>query len=154
MTPVVFKGCPPRISPFCGNKWPIYFVTCCALHRRPWLANADVHAAWQQFGLRGKDLGVAIGRYVIMPDHVHFFVRIAPDRRLDISVRGLKRTLSNVVAMEVRGVWQPGFFDHLLRGEERLAEIWIYVRDNPVRAGLVDDSALWPYAGEIVQLEF
>ena len=154
MPPIVFKGRPPRITPFAENKDPIYFITCCTLHRQPWLANSETHSAWLEFGRRGKELGFGIGRYVIMPDHLHFFVRLAPERRLDLSVRGLKRVLLNSAANEGRGEWQPGFFDHLLRREEILGEKWIYVRDNPVRAGLVEDAAKWPYAGEIVPLAF
>jgi REP element-mobilizing transposase RayT len=154
MPPVVFKGRPPRITPFGDNKWPVYFITCCALHRRPWLAEPEIHSSWQAFGLKGQELGVAIGRYVIMPDHVHFFVRLAPDRRLEVTVRGLKRVLSDSVSGEARGEWQPGFFDHLLRSGEQLSQKWAYVRDNPVRAGLVKEADAWPYAGEIVNLGF
>ncbi|MCX6937992.1 MAG: transposase [Verrucomicrobia bacterium] len=154
MPPVVFKGRPPRINPFGDNKWPVYFITCCALQRRPWLAKPEIHVAWQEFGLRGKAMGVSIGRYVIMPDHMHFFVRLAPERRLDMTVRGLKRVLSNAVAGEDRGEWQPGFFDHVLRREESLSEKWNYVVNNPVRAGLVNDAAEWPFTGEIVNLTF
>ena len=32
---------------------------------------------------------------------------------------------------------QEGFFDHLLRSYESYAQKWEYVRENPVRAGLV-----------------
>ncbi len=41
--------------------------------------------------------------------------------------------------------WQPGCFDRLLRSEESLHEKWLYVEDNPVRAGLVQRAADWPY---------
>jgi hypothetical protein len=33
--------------------------------------------------------------------------------------------------------WQKGFFDHVLRSQESAGEKWKYVRENPVRAGLV-----------------
>ena len=33
--------------------------------------------------------------------------------------------------------WQKGFFDHVIRSEESYEQKWVYVRDNPVRAGLV-----------------
>jgi REP-associated tyrosine transposase len=41
--------------------------------------------------------------------------------------------------------WQSGCFDRLLRSDESLHEKWLYVQDNPVRAGLVKSSADWPY---------
>jgi len=49
--------------------------------------------------------------------------------------------------------WQPGFFDHILRSDESYTEKWNYVRDNPVRAGLVEIADDWPYQGEIVVID-
>ena len=45
------------------------------------------------------------------------------------------------------------FFNHILRGDESYAEKWNYVRDNPVRAGLVRTADEWPYQGEIVVID-
>ena len=38
--------------------------------------------------------------------------------------------------------WQKGFFDHVLRSQESAGEKWKYVRENPVRAGLVAIPAI------------
>ena len=50
--------------------------------------------------------------------------------------------------------WQKGFFDHVIRSEESYEQKWVYVRDNPVRAGLVRSAEDWPYAGEIARLRY
>ena len=50
-------------------------------------------------------------------------------------------------------LWQPGFFDHLLRGDESYAEKWEYVRGNPVRHGLVRCAEHWKYQGEVVWID-
>ena len=50
-------------------------------------------------------------------------------------------------------LWQPGFFDHVLRSNESYAQKWEYVRDNPVRAGLVPSWQEWPHQGEIVRID-
>jgi REP-associated tyrosine transposase len=39
-----------------------------------------------------------------------------------------------------------------LRAGESYSEKWNYVRDNPVRAGLVSNADEWKYAGEIEKL--
>jgi REP-associated tyrosine transposase len=70
-----------------------------------------------------------------MPDHVHLFVRGGRDFTLSSWVGGLKRAMS--VALKSPRLWQPGFFDHILRTDESYAEKWNDVRDNPVRAGFV-----------------
>lgn len=44
--------------------------------------------------------------------------------------------------------WQPEFFDHVLRSAKSYSEKWDYVRENPVRAGLVTEADKWPYQGE------
>jgi putative transposase len=40
--------------------------------------------------------------------------------------------------------WQEGCCDRLLRSDESLSEKWKYLRQNPVRAGLVEHSEDWP----------
>jgi REP element-mobilizing transposase RayT len=62
------------------------------------LANHPVHAAFLEFGQRGqKDLGVAVGRYVILPDHLHFFVAIPAHVILGSWVGTLKRFVGKAV---------------------------------------------------------
>jgi len=46
-------------------------------------------------------------------------------------------------------VWQPEFFDHLLRSEESYSLKWEYVQQNPVRAGLVASKDQWKFRGAI-----
>jgi REP element-mobilizing transposase RayT len=41
--------------------------------------------------------------------------------------------------------WQEGCFDRLLRSDESLSEKWEYLRQNPVRAGLVANPEDWPF---------
>ena len=105
---------------------------------------------------------VAVGRYVIMPDHVHFFVRGNPDFVLSSWVGGLKRAMSVAglnqshatrLPMQRKSLWQPGFFDHVLRNDENYAQKWEYVRENPVRGGLVAEWHEWPYQGEIALID-
>jgi hypothetical protein len=40
---------------------------------------------------------------------------------------------------------ESGIKNALLRSDESLSEKWEYVRQNPVRAGLVEHSEDWPY---------
>lgn len=99
---------------------------------------------------------VAVGRYVILPDHVYLFV--AGDRAFDLGrwIALLKQSLAKSVARPTPSsdpLWQRGFFDHVLRSDESYDQKWDYVRQNPVRAGLVSASEAWPYAGEIVRID-
>jgi len=152
----VYKKTPPRLS----HVWqkynpPLYFVTFNTWQRQTFLANERIQHALVRYGEKNADEGRAIGRYVIMPDHVHLFVRLPSDARLSEFVRLLKQCLGRSVPREARlgsRIWQPGFFDHLMRRSESYAEKWGYVRENPVRAGLVEYADDWPYQGEIVRI--
>ena len=110
-----------------------------------------------EFGKRAQsDLSVVVGRYVILPDHLHLFVRLPDEFKLGDWIGTLKRILArNVEATRSSDpIWQRGFFDHVLRSSESYAEKWNYVRENPVRAGLVKSADDWPYSGEIVDIYY
>ena len=82
---------------------------------------------------------------VAMPDHLH--VLVAPtDRGATITQfsAGLKRFVRKTT--EVSWKWQDGVFDRLLRREEAAMDKWLYMRENPVRAGLVVRWEDWPYS--------
>ncbi|MCX7914880.1 MAG: hypothetical protein N3A53_01065, partial [Verrucomicrobiae bacterium] len=53
-----------------------------------------------------------------------------------------------------REIWQRDFWDTQLRRGESYSAKWEYVRQNPMRAGLVAKAAHWPYQGELNILEW
>ena len=53
---------------------PLYFVTACTEDRKPILAHAKVHEDFRKFCEMGLTRGVFVGKYVLMPDHLHLFV--------------------------------------------------------------------------------
>jgi putative transposase len=115
------------------------------MYRRRLLAQESVHLKFLQYCDRALEHNIAVGRYVIMPDHLHLFVCGGLEFDLGLWIRGLKRAI-----ISQTGIWQPGFFDHVLRSDESYGQKWQYVRENPVRAGLVHEADEWPYQGQIV----
>ena len=151
----MIKDRPHRLDLIYINQ-PLYFVTFATRDRKR-IPSLDVaQAALEKYAHRAiENFNVALGRYVIMPDHVHLFVR--GDRSFTLSswIGGLKRAMC-VALKETQATrlppqrtafWQPGFFDHILRSDES------YVLDNPVRAGFVRTAGDWPYQGEIVVID-
>jgi REP element-mobilizing transposase RayT len=138
-------------------RHPIYFITANVAKRRQILTHPHLHDAFVRFALAGPEHGAWIGRYVLMPDHCDLFLAY-DDQRIALSIwaKSFKNALS--FAWRQRQVaaphWQKGIFDHVLRSDESATEKWNYVRDNPVRAGLVARSEDWPFAGEIFPLEY
>jgi REP element-mobilizing transposase RayT len=144
---------PPRLRWVLPHN-PVFFITFCTQQRRKLLASDTVHTAFASFAMLAHlEQNVAVGRYVIMPDHVHFFVRRPDDLELGRWVGMLKQALAKQIAAGTSPIWQRGFFDHVLRNDESYGDKWNYVRENPVRAGLVTKADEWPYSGEIVLID-
>jgi putative transposase len=138
---------------------PVYFLTLCAAGRRPALANdAAVAILRVEFGAAPKRYGWSVGRFVAMPDHLHFFCvnNEAPSASsLSRFMAGFKQWTAKGILRETglaQPFWQKEFFDHVLRTDESYESKWLYVRENPVRAGLVSTADDWPYAGEITPI--
>ncbi len=79
--------------------------------------------------------------FLLMPDHAHALLAVAPSKNLSTTIRAWKSWQSKTHNIR----WQSGFFDHRLRSDESLEEKAHYIRQNPVRAGLVTNVADWPH---------
>jgi REP element-mobilizing transposase RayT len=136
---------------------PVYFLTACTARRRKILADPTTAAILvESWHAAPKVHGWAVGRYVIMPDHVHFFASAqSGSKSLSAFMRDWKKwTARGITAGRQISppVWQLEFFDHVLRSARSYSEKWDYVRQNPVRAGLANSVEAWAYAGECVAL--
>ena len=87
--------------------------------------------------------------YCVMPDHVH--VLLQPNGgdliRYVQAVKGKTTRIYWKLGGGSGKLWQRGFHDHILRREESLHGIAQYILANPVRAGLTDDIAAYPFSG-------
>jgi putative transposase len=94
----------------------------------------------------------SVGRYVVMPDHLHLFCAPAvfPIEPLMQWVRYWKSIASrNWPRAHEQPIWQRDFWDTQLRRSENYDSKWQYVVDNPVRAGLARKADEWPFQGEL-----
>jgi REP element-mobilizing transposase RayT len=133
----------------------IIFLTVCTRHRQTVLANAMAQelmvTAWRQAGFW------AVGRYVVMPDHLHLFC--APNREPEHPLRQWMSYWQNLVTRRWPDrtqcpLWQRDYWDRQVRRGESYGEKWEYVRNNPVRQRLVSRAEDWPYQGELNVLEW
>ena len=79
--------------------------------------------------------------FLIMPDHVHSLIAIPPATSLAQRISSWKSYTHKHCGVD----WQERVFDHRLRSEESLDEKAHYIRLSPMRAGLIEDAAEWPY---------
>lgn len=132
-----------------GNRAVIIFLTVCAQKRRPLLATREMHAsivrAWTQAN------HWLVGRYVILPDHIHLSCAPAvyPPEPLTTWVKYWKGTVTKTTGGGGHSLWEKDFWDVQLRNGDSYALKWDYVKNNPVRHGLVARAEDWPYYGEL-----
>ena len=133
----------------------VIFVTVCTKDRKALLANPEAHMvlldAWK------TPNAWLVGRYVIMPDHLHLFCAPADlvPQPLDKWVNFWKSAAARRWPHRAEApIWQRHFWDTQLRRGESYDAKWGYVVANPVRAGLVRQSNDWPYQGEVQLLRW
>ena len=136
---------------------PIVFFTACIHRRRPVLNNAGCHEILRSIWTRSVSDGWWVGHYILMPDHVHFFARseiggLSMAKWVQLWKGVSSRKMAKALQI-LPPIWQPDYFDRYLRSAESYSQKWEYVRDNPVRAGLVSRREDWPFQGEIVEID-
>ena len=81
--------------------------------------------------------------FLLMPDHLHALVSFSWENG-----QGLNHVVADwkrYTARQFGIAWQRDFHDHRIRSEADHQDKWAYIRENPVRKGLVDSYAQWPH---------
>lgn len=144
---------PPRIAHFSYQGFHRYFLTFCLWKRQRILRSADiVDPLLAQFRLQAAKHRFAIITYCFMPDHVHLLVEgLAEDSDLCRFVSAVKQATAHwFVERYGCRLWQPGFYDHVLRDDDHLVAVVRYIVANPIRAGLSSAIGEYPFAGSDV----
>ena len=79
---------------------------------------------------------IKIDKYIIMPNHIHMIVVIeqGTDDRRRSSLRQVVRNIKSYVTKWAGfPLWQPRYYDHIIRNENDYQRIWQYVDENPMR---------------------
>ena len=143
----------PRLKEFdYGHGW--YFVTICTDRRREILGKvvgrgdhtpqcvelSPIGQVVEKYihGINTAYQNVSVDSYVIMPNHVHMVVAIAPvadggvwsPRPTDLMT--VMRSFKTMVTRELgHSIWQASFYDHIIRNEADYLRIWQYMDNNP-----------------------
>ena len=100
--------------------------------------------------------------FCLLPEHLHCIWKLPPDDG-DYSARwsSIKRDFTmnflkgggdesaqsdSRLKHRHRGVWQKRFWEHQIRDEKDLQNHIDYVHYNPLKHGLVEDVADWPWS--------
>jgi putative transposase len=130
-----------------------YLVTLCTAQRTSWFANPDIaDTILSQIRDSATQHQFAILAYCFMPDHVHLLVEgLAQDADLVRFVKHGKQISGYAHKQHFgKSLWQPSWFDRVLRKEEDTTDVIKYILLNPVRAGLVESAADYRLSGSDV----
>ena len=87
--------------------------------------------------------------FVIMPNHVHVLFSVRDGYPVGRAVQLIKGAFSHELGKagrKLRAVWQPSYYERRVRDAAEYARIRTYIQENPVRRGLVEAAADYPYS--------
>jgi REP element-mobilizing transposase RayT len=119
------------------------FVTFCKLNPEPFSGAA--RDLILQHCLHDNGKRYTLHAAVVMPEHVHLLFTPLPDTegwpfelyKIMKLIKGCSAHSVNKLSKSNGPVWQEESFDHVLRSHESLLQKADYIRQNPVRRGLV-----------------
>jgi putative transposase len=96
-----------------------------------------------------KDVRFRILCYCLMPDHLHVIVSPGESTLTLSKFLNIFKGRTTAVFRErkdLKKIWQRSGFDHVIRTEENLKGVIKYIRNNPVRKGIVENADDYPYS--------
>jgi putative transposase len=122
-------------------------LTVCTADRGRWLDRKELAEIVREEILALHHNHPTVG-YCIMPDHLHLLMANSGSVLSTILSRFKGRVSFRVHQIDPNVVlWQPGYWDHIVRRDEGLYQVLKYILSNPVRAGLVEHWWDYPWLG-------
>lgn len=122
-----------------------YFVTICSRERMAGLTDPELaDSIARELRSMETDGAVNLRAGVIMPDHLHLFLRATGTLTLGQLIGRLKAKTR--AALGHRGMRRQGnYYEHRLRPEDSAEDVLRYIYLNPYLAKLVTPSRPYPY---------
>jgi putative transposase len=140
----------PRLKSFAYLGPYRYFLTFCTAGRHPAFTAIEVFDLVLAQILRAANQNrFEILAYCFMPDHVHLLLEgTAPNSDLRQFAKDAKQYSGfHYKRVHGRQLWQPSYYDHVLRDEEDTWSVARYIVENPLIAGLADCADAYPFLG-------
>lgn len=82
--------------------------------------------------------GIRLEHFAVMPNHVHLLLTLeqASPHAIARAVGAVKSRSIFLAArqgLDVKGLWQRGYHDHIVRDEKDFLGIWTYIENNPLK---------------------
>jgi len=143
-----------RLKNYDYSSVGMYYVTICTQDRAELFGGAalcgrpddadQMIIKWLK-EIENKFLGICIDKFIIMPNHMHFIVRLQGGHAgppLHEIVEWFKTMTTNEYIRGVKSglyppfnkrVWQRNYFERIIRDNAEYQRIWQYIDENPAR---------------------
>jgi putative transposase len=122
---------------------------CTASRRRLFERGASVEIVLGQIRHAAAEHAIENIAYCFMPDHVHMLVagtsEVADLRKF--AALSKQRSAWRFSRQGGGRLWQPGYYDRVLRDEDATMDVVRYIVENPVRARLVAEPSQYEFWG-------
>lgn len=125
-----------------------YFITASTFQKRHLLQSGRMARLFIEVLMHYRKQGnYLLHEFVVMPNHFHLL--ISPEAPLERALQLIKGGFSYRAKKELGftgEIWQTSFYDHRVRDLAEYERFRVYIRENPVRRGLVQSSQEHPYS--------
>ena len=128
---------------------PVHVTVCTENKERILGSEVNARIVANELLKTAKDLGFNILCYCLMPDHLHVIVSPGESTLSLSKFLNIFKGRTTAIFRErkdLKKIWQRSAFDHVIRTEENLKGIIEYIRNNPVRKGIVENADDYPYS--------
>ena len=149
MTQFTPRKSSPRLSGFAYRGNYGYFVTINTADRQRELVGDFAETCVGKLLESAARSSFEVMAYCMMSDHVHILLRGTADEADLVKCIKLFKQITGFEFKRRTGrkLWHRSFHDHVLRGEEDVDDIAVYIWHNPVRSGLVASAVEYAYSG-------
>lgn len=127
-----------------------YFITTKCWQGRTVFQVTEVAQLMLQTLFDYRERGIyLLHEFVVMPDHLHMLITPGASTSLEKAVQCIKGGSSYRIHKHCgqrSEIWQVGFHDWTIRDYHDWQTKAEYIRQNPVRARLVEKAEDWPYS--------
>ena len=139
----------PRLKDFNYSGTYAYFLTILTKDHTAYFKEAEVIDSLIDILIETARLErFDVLAYCFMPDHLHLLVSGDDDNSNLMKFISLFRQKSGYWFKKNynKNLWHISYYDHILRKEESIEGMALYILENPVRRGLVSDPKEYPFS--------
>jgi putative transposase len=141
-----------RLDPFIYRGTGIYFLTICCDKRHAAFTKESVGLWLAKWLTRcAANHAYSMHAYCVMPDHLHILAEgTCATCHVPKFISEFKQRTGYPYQQKLgRRLWQPRYYDHVLRRPEDIESVAWYIWTNPIRKGLCAAPQDYPLSGSL-----